>query len=179
METERLIIRPYGDADFDAYYAYIMDPELQADLGLNGVTDEMSARETFRWLQENTVFLALISKSRQHTIGHIVLHPPYELLTKDPAFQNRTGHSLSLAIAKEERRKGLMYEALRSLIRELFAERSIEFLDAEAEPDNPASNALQEKLGFTLWGRDSFDDVELLIRVLTKEHWQATKKALW
>ena len=72
-----------------------------------------------------------------------------------------------------------MREALQALIQELFEHQGIEFLDAEAEPDNPASNALQEKLGFTLWGRDSFDDVELLIRVLTEEQWQATKKALW
>ena len=29
-----------------------------------------------------------------------------------------------------------------------------------------------EKLGFALWGRDRFDDVELLIRVLTRETWE-------
>ena len=55
LETERLIIRPHGLDDFKAYFAYIMDPDLQAKLGLNGVTDEASAKETFCWLMKNCI----------------------------------------------------------------------------------------------------------------------------
>ena len=179
LETERLIVRPHGMDDFKAYFEYVMDPDLQAKLGLNGVSDEASARETFCWLMDHCIFLALVRKADGKAIGHIALHPPYDRLMEDAAFKGRNGYSLSFAIAREQQRKGLMWEALQALIQELFEHQGIEFLDAEAEPDNPASNALQEKLGFTLWGRDSFDDVELLIRVLTKEQWQATKKALW
>ena len=179
LETERLIVRPYGLDDFPAYFEYVMDPDLQAKLGLNGVTDEASAKETFCWLIDNCVFLALVRKADGKAIGHIALHPPYRTLTKDPSFQDKTGHSLSFAIAAREQHKGLMGEALQALIPELFQHHHIDFLDCEAEPANPASNALQEKLGFALWGRDRFDYVELLIRVLTKERWQATKKALW
>ena len=179
LEMERLMVRPYGMDDFSAYFEYVMDPDLQAKLGLNGVADEASAKETFCWLMDNRIFLAIVRKNDGKAIGHIALHPPYEPLTKDPMFHDKTGHSLSFAIAPKEQRKGLMLETLQALIPELFLHHHIDFLDAEAEPANLASNALQEKLGFMLWGRDRFDDVELLIRVLTKERWQTTKKALW
>ncbi len=169
LETERLIVRPHTMADFPAYFAYIMDPELQAKLGLHDVTDEASARDTFQWLMDNCVFLALISENR--AIGHIALHPPYDSLMKDPAFQGKNGYSLSFAIARDQRRKGLMREALQALVQELFELRGIDFLDAEAQPENEASCKLQDGLGFTLWGRDRFGDIELLIRVLTKEAW--------
>ena len=166
IETERLTIRPHEAADFDAYFAYIMDPELQADLGLHGVTDRSSCRETYQWLRENTTFLALIPKDSGRTMGHIALHPPYERLAKDPAFQGKTGYSLSFAIARSERRKGLMSEALSALVEELFAHRNADYLDCEAEHGNLACCALQEKLGFIFWGTDRFDGTELIIQVL-------------
>ena len=176
LETERLIIRPHEAADFDDYFAYIMDPELQAHLGLNGVTDETSARETFQWLRENTTFLALVSKSEHRAIGHIALHPPYDKFAEDPAYKGKNGRSLSFAIARQEQRKGLMQEALKAVIGELFSHRSIEYIDVETEPDNQACCRLQEKLGFTLWGQDRFDDTELLLRVMTREDWERRRK---
>jgi len=168
IETKRLTVRPHAAADFDAYFAYIMDPELQDMLGLHGVTDRASAWETFQWLRENTVFLALIPKDSGQAMGHIALHPPYERLAKDPAFREMTGLSLSFAVARSERRKGLMFEALSALIQDLFAHRGIDYLDCETEHRNIACRALQEKLGFSFWGIDRFGDTELLIHLLKK-----------
>ena len=168
IETKRLAIRPHEAADFDAYFAYIMDPELQDMLGLHGVTDRTSAWETFQWLRENTIFLALVPKDSSQTLGHIALHPPYDRLTEDPALKGLTGLSLSFAVARSERRKGLMFEALSALIPELFAHRGIDFLDCETERRNVACRALQEKLGFSFWGIDRFGDTELLIHLLKK-----------
>ena len=48
IETKRLCIRPYATSDFDDYFEYIMDPELQYMLGLNDVSDRKSAHETFK-----------------------------------------------------------------------------------------------------------------------------------
>ena len=169
LETERLIVRPYGQDDFPAYFEYVMDPDLQAKLGLNGVTDEASAKETFCWLMKNCIFLALVRKADGKAIGHIALHPPFDSLSNDPEFQGKTGYSLSFAIATKEQRRGLMGEALEALIPELFQHQGADFLDCEAEPSNTACLSLQQKLGFTLWRRERWYGTELVIQVLMKE----------
>ena len=62
LETDRLFIRPHIASNFDDYFDYIMEPELQYMLGLNDVHDRASAQETFQWLMENSIFLALVYK---------------------------------------------------------------------------------------------------------------------
>ena len=170
VQTNRLTVRLYTAEDFGDYYAYIMDRELQAQLGLNGVTEEASALETFRWLQTNRVFYAVVENATGKAIGHICLHPPFERLLEDPAYQGKTGFSLSLALASPLQRKGYMTEALRGLISTYFAENRAEFFDYEYEPSNLASCALQKKLGFQPWGVEEFDGVTLYVSVLQREN---------
>ena len=172
LETERLIIRPFSEEEFDDYFDYIMDPHLQYMLGLDSVIDRGSAWETFQWLLKNREFLALISKETGKAIGHICIHPAMEQILKDPAFEGKTGCSLSFAIAKSMRRKGYMEEALISVMDELFMSRRVDFVDCEYTSFNTASHALQEKFGFRCWGKEQADDVELTINVLKREDWK-------
>ena len=121
IETERLILRPHTPDDFEDYFGYIMEPELQRMLGLNGVEDRESALETFQWLLDagHGEFLAVVSRETGRVIGHICAQRPLKKLADDPGFAGRKGASLSFAIARWERRKGLMQEALEALIGKL------------------------------------------------------------
>ena len=168
IETERLTVRPHTPADFEDYFGYIMDGELQRMLGLNGVVDRDSAMETFQWLldTDHGEFLAVVSRETGRVIGHICVQPPVEQAAQSPEFQGKKGASLSFAIAKWERRKGLMAEALSALIGQMFRDGTVDFLDCEYPLFNTASRALQEKLGFRYWGTEQFEDVELIINVL-------------
>lgn len=168
IETERLILRPHIPADFEDYFAYIMDRELQNMLGLRGVDDRASAQETFQWLLENGEFIALIGRDSGRVIGHICVQPPIEKVACAPEFKNKRGASLSFAIAKWERRKGLMLEALKGLIGQRFREGAVDYFDCEYEAANAASRGLQEKLGFQHWGKEPFGDVELVVNILRK-----------
>ena len=170
QETERLIIRTFAEDDFADYFAYITEPELMRMLGLNGVTDEASAKETFDWLMKNRTFWALEKKETGRVIGHICIHPPYAPVAGDPALAGKTGCSLSFAIAQSERRKGYMEEALRAVIAVLFSASGTDYIDCEYTENNSASRALQEKLGFAYWGREALDDTTLFINLLKKEH---------
>ena len=170
QETERLIIRTFAEDDFADYFAYITEPEHMRMLGLNGVTDEASAKETFDWLMKNRMFLALEKKETGRVIGHICIHPPYAPVAGDPALAGKTGCSLSFAIAQSERRKGYMEEALRAVIAVLFSASGTDYIDCEYTENNSASRALQEKLGFAYWGREALDDTTLIINLLNKEH---------
>lgn len=165
METSRLILRPFVSEDFDDYFSYIMEPELQKMLGLNGVTDRESAQQTFDWLCTNRTFLALVSKDSGHVIGHIALHPPYEAAAA--LRENKCGYSLSFAVSEKYRRKGLMEEALRLLISELF-QNNVDFLDCEYTADNLPSCNLQKKLGFCKVAVEQFDGMELTVCILDR-----------
>lgn len=170
FETERLIVRDYCPDDFKDYYEYIMDPELQYMLGLEGVTDEQSAFQTFNWLRTNRIFLALEEKRSKKVIGHICLHPPYSPVADDPAFKGKTGYSLSFAISFSQRRKGYMEEALKQLIHDLFQLSIVDYFDCEYTANNTPSCNLQKKLGFQTWRKEQLKDgIELIINVLTKE----------
>ena len=166
LQTARLSVRPFTEQDFPDYFGYVMEPELQLMLGLDGVTDETSAHDTFEWLITNREFLALEKKDTGNVIGHICIHPPYSALESAPGFSEKTGCSLSFALAKAERMQGYMDEALRALVRELFSREKLDYIDCEYTAYNAASHALQEKLGFECWGRELIEDGELRINVL-------------
>ena len=166
IETERLILRPHTPADFEDYFGYIMDRELQRLLGLNGVVDRESALETFQWLLDNVEFLAVVSRETGRIIGHICIEPPVEQVARASEFQGQKGASLTFAIVRAEQRKGLMLEALTALIGQRFREGAVDYFDCEYQADNAASRGLQEKLGFRYWGTGQFGDVELIINVL-------------
>lgn len=135
-------------------------------LGLRGVDDRASAQETFQWLLENGEFIALIGRDSDRVIGHICVQPPVEKVAQSPEHQGKKGASLSFAIAKWERRKGLMLEALRCLTAQKFQEGAVDWFDCEYELRNVASRGLQEKLGFQYWGKERFGDEELIINIL-------------
>ena len=171
LETGRLAIRPYIESDFDDYFDYIMEPELQYMLGLHDINSRKSAYEAFQWLMENREFYAVIIKETGKVIGHICIHPQHMQISKEADFKDKTGYSLSFAMAKPYRRKGFMEEALRALIDELFMHRNANFIDCEYATFNKASHALQEKLGFSYHCKEQFGDVELITNVLRREEW--------
>lgn len=173
LKTDRLRVRPFEKRDFADYYAYIMDPELRRMLGLDGVTDEASAKETFDWLMRNRTFLALEKKETGRVIGHVCIHPPYAALAGDPSFCEKTGCSLSFAVARGEQRKGYMEEALRGVIAALFSHGQADYIDCEYTAGNDASKTLQEKLGFVPWGTEPLAQEILVINVLERDGGEA------
>jgi len=166
LETKRTKIRPYTDADFDDYCSYILEPELQHMLGLNGIHDRESALQNFNWLLHNREFIAIELKEANRVIGHVCLHPAFEALRHNEAYQGKTGKSLSFAIAEPYRRKGIMLEVLSAIISQLQSEQTVDFLDMEYLSENIGSAKLQELLGFISAGTERFDSVELIVSVL-------------
>ncbi len=167
LETERTRIRPYTDQDFDDYCSYILEPELQYMLGLDGVVDQESALQNFNWLLTNREFIAIELKETNQVIGHLCFHPLFEGLQCRAGYQNKIGKSLSFAIAKTYRRKGIMSEVLTAVIDRLQHEQIVDYLDLEYITENAGSAKLQERLGFQVVGVERVDSVELIVSVLS------------
>ncbi len=170
METERLILRPYCEADFEDYFAYSMEPELQKMIG-EDIRSRSEAEETFSWMMKNREFLAIVPKNLGRPSGHLCIHPVLESLLDDPHFKDLTGCSLSFAIAAPYRRMGYMSEALTAWISEQFSSGKLDYIDCEHAPFNPASGALQKKLGFCFDHQEPFNGETLIVNILRKEDW--------
>lgn len=157
ISTPRLLVRPHVPEDFEDYFSYIMDENLQLMLGLHDVTDRASAREVFDWLRTNSEFLALCPQSSGRTVGHISIQPAN-------IFPDRRGRDLTFAISRDFRRQGLMEEALRAVIAALFREN--DYLQCEYTSFNHPSEALQKKLGFRPVKSEPYEDFTLYTCVL-------------
>lgn len=164
MTTSRLTLRSFSPDDFDEYFTHIMDPQLQIMLGLD-LPNRDAAKQTFDWLMQNSIFLALELNETGRIIGHISIQPAYQ-----PAAVLRpglSGCSLSFAVSKSHRRKGMMEEALRAVISDLF-QNGTDYIDCEYTADNLPSRLLQEKLGFREAVREQFGDLELTVCILDR-----------
>ena len=73
IETERLTIRPHEETDFDAYFAYIMDKELQDSLGI-----------TYLFVSHDLSMVRHIS----HRVGVMYLGHMVELASAEELYSN-------------------------------------------------------------------------------------------
>ncbi len=166
IETDCLILRLFALDDFEDYYEYIMDDDLQKMLGVQYIKNRDFAYENFSWLIKNRDFIAVQNKKTGKVMGHIAIHPPYEKVEENPIYKNKNGASLSFALSKNEQRKGYMFEALTEIICFLFKDRKLDYIDCEYESFNIASQQIQKKLGFKYLCTEKFDDIVMNINVL-------------
>jgi RimJ/RimL family protein N-acetyltransferase len=81
METERLLLRPYEDDDFDFYASLWRDPEMVKYIGVGRTRNRERCRERFAELQKikytqgGTGLLVAIDKESGEYIGHAGLIP--------------------------------------------------------------------------------------------------------
>ncbi len=146
LETDRLIIRRFTDADLDAFLAYRNDPDVARWQGWSipyprekalDFLEEMKARDPNQpgdWLQ-----IAIVTKAENEFIGDAAF-----FVKKDDPRQAYIG----CTIAQKYWRKGYAVEATRRLLAYLFDERGMHRVIAETDVENVASYSTLEKLGF-------------------------------
>lgn len=146
LETERLIIRPFQDADVDSFLAYRNDPQVAKYQGW-----------TFPYPREKAVeFIAQIkivspvaigvnyqaaieNKETGELIGDL-----FYLIGQGDAPQARIGYTLSRA----QWGKGFASEAAACLLDFFFHELNVHRVVADCDTENTASVQLLERLGF-------------------------------
>lgn len=156
LETERLVIRKFKEADFNDFCEFTMDEELCRMMGRDLITDAESARPTFEWLMNKEERGYVLEYKENHkVIGNLTVGkvPPHVL--EHPEVQEKKGASLSFSISREYQRRGLMYEAVSAVIRQLFRE-GFEYINGGYFEFNVASKKLHEKLGFNYLMQETF-----------------------
>ena len=148
LETKRLLLRKIREEDFEAFCEYAMDDEMNRMMGRALLHTREDARLTFDWLKDKEErCYVLILQETGAVIGNLtVCKVPAELAELD-ALRGKKGCSMSFCISRFYRRRGLMEEAVRSVIGRLF-EEGMDFVQCGYLSFNDASVNLQKKIGF-------------------------------
>ena len=151
VETERLVLRKFREEDFEDYYAYAADREMNRMMGQYDLTDREDARSCFDWLKDKEErSYAIICKEDGKVIGNLnVTALPDFLIEMDLAeLRGKRGVCLSFCLSRDYRRQGLMEEAVRAVIDELFRVEGMDYIQCGYFDFNLPSERFQEKLGF-------------------------------
>lgn len=166
LETERLLIRDFTDADFDAVHAYGSDPEVVKYMVFPPSTPENTREHLVRCIalaqeQPRRIFdMAIVEKASGQLIGGITVG-----LVADSPGEAAFSYLLNRAAWGQ----GYATEALKAMVRFGFAELGLRRMTDSCDIANIASARVMEKAGFQ---RQSEHDDEL-VYALTADTWRA------
>ena len=148
LETERLVLRPFRDADVDAYAALCADPQVMKFLNATGST--ISRADAWRqmsmylghWELRGFGTWAVEERATGRFAGRVGLHYP----------DGWPDRELGWTLAREFWGKGYAGEAARAAITHAFGTLGWSHLVSLIHPDNHPSARLAERLGYRLAG---------------------------
>lgn len=149
LETERLVLRERVPGDAEALHPGFADPELMRYWSSAPHTGIEQTREMFTFIVPGAWRCwAITLKGDDTAIGFIA------------AGEKRQGNvtEIGYMLMRAHWRQGIVREAVSAVIDQIFAEGQRRVF-ADTDPDNAASRALLERLGFKLEGylRDEWE----------------------
>ena len=148
LETRRLILRRFREADFEDFCAFAMEADMSRMMGRESLATREEAWRAFRQTRDRSLRgYALVLKETGRVIGNLTVTQPPRCAAAAGHLAGRQGRALSFAISRHYRRQGLMEEAVRAVIRALLSE-GMDYIQCGSFDFNTASAALQKKLGF-------------------------------
>jgi RimJ/RimL family protein N-acetyltransferase len=141
--TQRLILRPWHEGDFEAFYELQRDEEV-ARWNYNDPRDEAESRRVFDYkkmsyeLGGNFTWISCAILADEDVVGDLSLNVRSE---------EHRGGELGFIVHPRHQRKGYATEATRALFRWAFEEVGFHRVYGRTEPRNVASARVMEKLG--------------------------------
>ena len=172
--TDRLILRPWQEADAEDLYTYASDPEVGPPAGWPVHTSVENSREIIKNVLSKPETYAVCLKDSK-PIGSVGLH-----LNGSTDMTNRDDEcELGYWIGKPFWGQGLIPEASRELLRYAFEELGMRAVWCGYYDGNEKSRKVQAKLGFVYRYTSHDLNVRLLnelrtghTNLMTKERWQ-------
>ena len=146
LETERLILRPWGLSDAEALLRITGDPEVALAAGCPLHHSVEEAREMIRSMLEKGGAYAVTLREGGEVIGQIG-HNPDPM--RPAACESRM---IGYMLGREHWGHGYMPEAVRALLRYLFEDVGVERAAIAHYSDNANSRHVIEKCGFVCEG---------------------------
>ena len=149
LETERLILRPWEDADAEILYKWASDPDVGPRAGWPVHTSVANSLEIIHGPLGGPETYALVLKETGEPIGSAGLFPPEEFCSPADLPEGAVQLELGYWIAKPYWGRGLVPEAGRELLRHAFEDLGCVMAHCSHFDFNAQSKRVIEKLGFT------------------------------
>lgn len=171
LETRRLILRPWDEADAEECYRYARDPRVGPIAGWPAHTSAAYSRQIIRDQLTVAETYAIVLKETGLPIGSIALHHKDLAEEEDEA---ELGYWLGVPCWG----RGLATEAARELLRHAFEDLGLARVWCAYYDGNAPSKRVQEKLGFRYqWTSENVPVPQLgetrtgHVNLMTKEDW--------
>lgn len=177
LETERLVLRRWTEADADSLFEFAKDPDVGPIAGWPPHKSVEESLDVIRNVFSGSECYAICEKGNEKAIGAI------ELKLNDHTTMTESDDACELGywIGKPFWGRGYMTEAARELIRHGFQDIGMNTIWCGYYEGNQRSKRVQEKLGFIHHHTCENVPVILLnevrtehISVLSKVHWEET-----
>lgn len=175
IETKRLILRPWEEADAEECFRYAKDPLVGPVAGWPVHTSVENSRQVIREVLMVPETYAIVLKENGLPIGSIGLHSN-DLAQK--ADELELGYWLGVPYWGQ----GLVPEAAEALLRHAFEDLTLARVWCAYYEGNEKSKRVQEKLGFQhQWASDHVPVPQLgeirkgQVQLLTREEWMKSR----
>ena len=174
LNTDRLILRPWADADAESLYEYAKDDRVGPIAGWPPHTSVENSREIIQTVLSAPGTYAVCLKDDHKPIGSIGLMIGKQSNIDLPDTEGEIGYWIGVPFWGQ----GLIPEAAREIIRYAFTEKRLETLWCGYFDGNDKSRRVQEKCGFSYHHTNKDVHWKLMndirtehITRLTKEEW--------
>lgn len=178
LETERLVLRPWGDDDAEALFRYAKDPDVGPIAGWPPHTSVENSREVIRDVLSAPETYAVVFKETGEPIGSVGL-----LFGENGNVPMSEGEAeLGYWVGKPYWGRGIIPEASRELIRHGFEDLGLKGIWCGNFEGNVKSERVQEKVGFAHVRTDDgvlcelIDETRTLrVSYLSEGRWKAVR----
>lgn len=147
IETERLLLRPFEQADLDDFFEYASVEGTGEMAGWHHHQDKQKSQEILDlFISEDKTFAVCLRQSGK-VIGSLGVEK-YGMEDKLTEFDGYRGREIGYVLSRDYWGRGLMTEAVRAVIDYLFSECDLDFLTCGYYDFNSRSRRVQEKCGF-------------------------------
>ena len=152
IETDRLILRPFEQADFDDFFEYASVEGTGEMAGWHHHQDKQKSQEILDlFISEDKTFAVCLRQSGK-VIGSLGVEK-YGMEDKLTEFDGYRGREIGYVLSRDYWGRGLMTEAVRAVSDYLFNECDLDFLTCGYYDFNSRSRRVQEKCGFRPYRR--------------------------
>ena len=179
LETNRVILRPFTEADAADVYAYCKDPRVGPVAGWKPHESVEESREIIRTVFSAPDVFAIVDKETGRVIGSSGFTAPH----KAEACQGHTAE-IGYALSPEYWGRGLMPETAAELLRYGFQEAGFDEIWATHYRENRQSKRVIEKCGFLYAFTENlsdefYSDRPTCFYFLTRAAWEKRGQGEW
>ncbi len=171
METERLILRHWEDADASSLYLYAKDPRVGIPAGWPPHESEEYSRAYIRTVYNNKETYAIVIKGQPGPVGNITLSLGADKIRGRAFDEGEIGFWIGVPYWG----KGLMAEAVSALLKHCFEDLKLKRVWCTYFDGNYRSRMLQKKLGFK-YHHTNYNSVVIMLNQVRIEHFNYIDK---